>query len=165
MIEEQILEEFAAEPIPPALAGDAEIVGIARERITALSRPLGPGAREMVKRLSSLLDEEESDEYGVLRPTVFSFNRTVNLVYHSALELGERFPVGAVCTDDRGGCRIEWTRAERQVRLAIPSEATGRQYVYHQHGKDHSIDEEISAARLTYWLDWLRPTVTDRISS
>jgi hypothetical protein len=103
-----------------------------------------------------LAHEEESDEYGVLRPTVFSFNRTVNLVYHAALELGECFPVGAVCTDERGGCRIEWTRAERQVRLAISADAAGRQYVYHQQGKDHSIDEEVSAARLAHWVHWLQ---------
>src|SRR5262245_9825495 len=127
LAEEPILSEVTEEFLQSngdlaATAGDADLVALARERLEILARQLAPGAREVIRRLSSLLDEEETDEYGALRPTVFAFNRAAHLVYHAARELSESFPVGAICRDDRGGCRFEWTGVKRQVRLAVPAE-------------------------------------------
>src|SRR5262249_8565369 len=103
-------------------------------------------------RLESLLDEEETDDYGVLRPTEYAFNTAWELLVGASHEMTGSFPRASVSTDSEGGIRVQWLRPERQVRLVIPSVEGKRQYIYHEEGDRYDLEETVSASTLARWL-------------
>jgi hypothetical protein len=111
-----------------------------------------------LSRLVSLLEEEETDDYGVLRPTLFAFVTALELIVGASLQLLSGLPRATPCTDEQGGIRFEWSRPARQVGLVVPAHQGGRMYVYHADGDERGLAEQVSASTLANWLRWL---VTD----
>jgi hypothetical protein len=109
----------------------------------------------VLERLEALLREEETDDYGVLRPTGFAFATTRDLLVGAATQIGEPFPRAAVSTDSEGGVRVQWIRPACQVRLVVPATSEGRGYIYHEEGDQYGLVEPVSVAALASWLSWL----------
>jgi len=82
-------------------------------------------ARVTLERLVSLLEEEELDDYGVLRPTLFAFITAFELIAGASLQMSAPLPRATPCTDDQGGLRFEWSRSAGQLVLVIPSHPGG----------------------------------------
>src|SRR5437763_1197389 len=85
-----------------AASGGTDIRPLIIRRVRSLSAELMDGARYVVDELISLLEEEEHDDQGILRPTLFAFRRSFQLVREAALQLREHFPRAAVSTDSEG---------------------------------------------------------------
>jgi hypothetical protein len=152
------LAEPHAEHYARVASGQSDIRPLITERVRSLSAELTDGPRYVVEELIALLEGEEHDEQGVLRPTLFAFRRTFHLIQQVGLQLREHFPRAAVSTDSEGGCRIQWLWPKRQVRLIVPAQGDGQQYIYHQEGNNYSVEEDVSPQRLVEWLNWLQGT-------
>jgi hypothetical protein len=109
----------------------------------------------VLDRLASLLDEDETDDYGVLSPSEYAFTTTWNLLVATAGEMSCSFPRAAVSTDSEGGIRVQWIRPARQVRLVIPNVEARRHYIYHEEGNQYDVEPDVSATALAGWLSWI----------
>src|SRR5437868_14503020 len=62
-----------------------------------------PESQVTLSRLVSLLEEEEIDDYGVLRPTLFAFMTALELIAGASLQISSGLPRATPCTDEQGG--------------------------------------------------------------
>ncbi|MDQ2686500.1 MAG: hypothetical protein M3Y28_01390 [Armatimonadota bacterium] len=110
------------------------------------------GIRIVHTRLVSLLagaEEDEDEPHD--KPTAYAYNTALQLLIETQSYL-PAFPKAAVTADETGGVRIQWTWPERQVRLIVPCDNTGRYYLYHESGDDYDVQEKPSPADLAHWL-------------
>jgi len=108
-----------------------------------------------LSRLVSLLDEEETDDYGTLRPTLFAFITALELIVGASSDLLSGLPRATLCTNEQGGIRFEWSRPDRQIGLVVPAHQGGRTYIYHAYGDEDGLEDHVSASTLADWLRWL----------
>lgn len=108
-------------------------------------------------RLVALLQEEDEDEYGILKPTPYAFDKAWNLVLAASRLMGNSFNSASVSTDDEGGIRLTWTRleSEAEVRLICPSQFNKQTYLYYEKGKEYGVVNDVSALNLASWLQWM----------
>ncbi|PSB01374.1 hypothetical protein [Merismopedia glauca] len=111
---------------------------------------------QTLKSLLELLDLEDDDEYGTLRPTESAFKTTINLIVEAYEHLGEHFPQGRASTDDEGGIRINWKNRAQDLRVCLfcPSNLSEKAYIYHQKNDEYASDEQVDGVTLVRWLDW-----------
>lgn len=119
-----------------------------------------PSSRDItvtLKRLVALLEEDETDEYGILQPSQSAFKLAMRLVVDTYEVMGESFPRASVSTDDKGGIRLTWSKqsAEREVRLVCPADAEQKAYLYHEQGDNYALERDITQSILVQWLEWL----------
>lgn len=104
------------------------------------------GISQISQQIMDLIGGEESDEYGILRPTSYALSKTQELLMElsvicimSADVRGEGwiFPRGAVTTDEAGGIHIEWLEGNAAIRIVIPSDDSKCPYIYHEHGSEY----------------------------
>jgi uncharacterized protein YuzE len=72
-----------------------------------------PSSRDItvtLKRLIALLEEDETDEYGILQPTQFAFKLAMRLVVEAYEVMGDSFPRASASTDEQGGIRLTWRK-------------------------------------------------------
>jgi hypothetical protein len=105
-------------------------------------------------RVRAELLELQSEEDPTGRPTPYAFRRTWELLFEAGKQMKLDFPYGYVMEDGEGGIRIEWENQSRYVRLIVPAEQDGQQYIYYQNNDTRDIDE-VSANALAGWLYWL----------
>jgi hypothetical protein len=138
---------------------------LSSESLDALSARLSPGAQVVLQRLAALLDEDEEDDYGVLRPTPYALDTAVAVIVQASQSLRDEFPAASVSTDHRAGCRIRWRHGGRRVHLFIPHAEGEGSYIYHQEADDHSTEKDVSASSLVHWLGWLVESNRSRSSA
>lgn len=130
---------------------------VAKEQITDSSSNSGLlNFRITVERLIELLDLEEEDDYGILRPTEYAFRTAMKLVVEAYDSMGNSFPKASTGTDDRGSIRLAWQNinADRRVRLFCPHSSDDKAYIYHQKSEEYASEDITSGAILVYWLEW-----------
>lgn len=130
---------------------------VAKEQTTGSSSNSGlSNFRITVERLIELLDLEEEDEYGILRPTEYAFRTAMKLVVEAYDSMGNSFPKCSTGTDDQGSIRLAWTSLEldRTIRLFCPHNGSERAYIYHHKSEKYGSEDITSAATLVYWLEW-----------
>ena len=112
--------------------------------------------RITMQRLLELLDLEEEDDYGILRPTEYAFRTAVKLVVEAYDLIGENFPKASTATDDRGSITLDWTSLdpERTVRLLCPFSPEKPADIYHHTSNKYGVDDTVSAQTLVDWLQW-----------
>ncbi len=130
---------------------------VAKEQITDSSSNSGlSNFRITVERLIELLDLEEEDEYGILRPTEYAFRTAIKLVVETYDSMGNSFPkCSEISPNKRGSIWLAWenTNADRAVRLVCSINADQKSYIYHMSGEYGSKDIT-SAAILVDRLNW-----------
>ncbi|MBW4508026.1 MAG: hypothetical protein KME64_16155 [Scytonematopsis contorta HA4267-MV1] len=109
-----------------------------------------------LKRIIELLEAEDEDDYGILKPSDYTFKTALNLISSAYDQMGSSFPKASVSTDDEGGIRLSWTRhnPKRVVRLFCPSSAEKKVDIYHSTAEDYAIEDVFEAATLVNWLEW-----------
>ncbi|NJM60594.1 MAG: hypothetical protein HC849_10945 [Oscillatoriales cyanobacterium RU_3_3] len=130
---------------------------LAKEQITDSSSNSGlSNFRITVERLLELLDLEEEDEYGVLKPTEYAFRTAMKLVVEAYDVLRDNFPKASAATDDRGSITLDWTRLEpdRTVRLFCPFSQEQPVDIFHHTKDEYAVEDIISSPTLVYWLQW-----------
>ena len=110
-----------------------------------------------LKRLVALLEEEETDEYGVLQPSPAAFKLAMRLVVEAYDVMGDRFPKASASTDEQGSIRLTWSKLEPEceVRLICPACADQQAYLYHELADDYAVEREVTVSMLLQWLEWL----------
>jgi hypothetical protein len=110
-----------------------------------------------LKRLVALLEEDETDEYGVLQPSQAAFKLAMRLIVETYDVMGDRFPKASASTDEQGSIRLTWSKLESEceVRLVCPPHADQQAYLYHELGDDYAVEREVTVTILLQWLDWL----------
>ncbi|MCC3421969.1 MAG: hypothetical protein JGK24_30105 [Microcoleus sp. PH2017_29_MFU_D_A] len=130
---------------------------VANEQITDASSNSGlSNFRITVEGLLELLDLEEEDEYGILRPTEYAFRTAMKLIAEAYDSMGNSFPKCSIGTDDQGSIRLAWQNlnTDCRVRLFCPSNAEDTAYIYHQKNQEYKSEDLISASTLVHWLEW-----------
>ena len=130
---------------------------VAKEQTTGSSSNSGlSNFRITVERLIELLDLEEEDEYGILRPTEYAFRTAMKLVVEAYDSMGNSFPKCSTGTDDQGSIRLAWTSLEldRTIRLFCPFSAEQPVDIYHHAKNEKAVEDIVSSSTLVYWLQW-----------
>ncbi|MEG4013228.1 MULTISPECIES: hypothetical protein [unclassified Microcoleus] len=129
---------------------------VAKEQITDSSNSGLSNFRITIERLIELLDLEEEDEYGILRPTEYAFRTAMKLVVEAYDSMGNSFPKASkISPNKKGSIWLAWenTNADRTVRLISPINAGQKSYIYHVSGENRSKDIT-SAVILVDRLNW-----------
>lgn len=94
-----------------------------------------------LKRILELLDLEEEDDYGILKPTEHAFKTAMQLVVDAYEIMGNSFPSGSESTDEEGSIFINWISKDRKrsVILFCPCSPEKQAYVYHDASDEHAV--------------------------
>lgn len=125
--------------------------------IDALSRESSESNIQITQnRLIELLQEDDEDDEGILKPTAYAFDKAWKLVYAASQFMKNNFPKAWVSTNDEGGIRLTWSqKAEAEVRLICATQANKPTYLYYEHGKKYGVVNDVSGLSLAGWLQWL----------
>lgn len=115
----------------------------------------GPGHEVTLFRLRELLEEPETDEYGIARPSLYAYETAVKLLESAARLARVPVPRGSASTDFEGGVRLTWRFQNRELRLVLPASPQGKSYVYHESADNYGVDAVSSGEDLAKWLEWL----------
>ena len=109
-----------------------------------------------LKRILELLEAEDEDDYGILKPTDYAFKNVLNLVSKAYYLMGSSFPKASASTDEEGGIILNWKSLdpERDVILFCTSSPDKPAYVYHDYQNEHAVEYDVSASNLVHWLQW-----------
>lgn len=109
------------------------------------------------ERLIELWQEDEEDEYGIVKPTVYAFAKAWSIITEASQFLKDSFRKASVSTDDEGGIRLTWTKleSEAEVRLICPCNHYKEVYLYYEKDSEYNIVKNITGFNLASWLDWL----------
>jgi hypothetical protein len=132
------------------------LMAVAKEQITDSSSNSGfLNSRITVEGSIQLLDLEEEDEYGILRPTEYAFRTAMKFVVEAYDSMGNSFSKCSTGTDDRGCIRLAWQNinGDRRVRLFCPHSSDEKAYIYPMSGEYGSKDIT-SAVILVERLKW-----------
>jgi hypothetical protein len=121
------------------------------------AKPFSSDITVTLKRLIALLEEDETDEYGILQPSQSAFKLAMRLVVDAYEAMGDRFPKASASTDEEGGIRLTWNKLspECQVRLVCPTSSEEQVYLYHELGDNYAVERDVTASVLVQWLEWL----------
>lgn len=109
-----------------------------------------------LKRLVELLESEDEDDYGILKPSDYAFKTVLNLISKAYSHMGSCFPKASASTDHEGGIRLAWTslQPERTVRLFCPSSPERPVDIYHSTSDEYAVEDVVSVSTLVQWLEW-----------
>ncbi|MCU0567198.1 MAG: hypothetical protein MUF49_11440 [Oculatellaceae cyanobacterium Prado106] len=123
------------------------------------AKPSSSDLTVTLKRLIALLEEDETDDYGILQPSQPAFKLAMRFIVEAYESLGESFPRASVSTDEKGGIRLTWSKLEPEceVRLICPADSGQEMYLYHELGDTYAIEQNVTSSTLVQWLRWLKP--------
>jgi hypothetical protein len=85
--------------------------------IAQSARPSSSPITVTLKRLVALLEEDETDEYGVLQPSQAAFKLAMRLVLEAYDAMGDSFPKASASTDEQGSIRLTWSKLESDCEV------------------------------------------------
>jgi hypothetical protein len=121
------------------------------------AKPFSSDITVTLKRLIALLEEDETDEYGILQPSQAAFKLAMQLIIEAYEAMYNSFPKASVSTDEEGSIRLIWSKQapEREVRLVCPATTDQKAYLYHELEDDYAVERDVTASVLVHWLEWL----------
>jgi hypothetical protein len=125
--------------------------------VAQTARPSSSPISVTLKRLVALLEEDETDEYGVLQPSQAAFKLAMLFVLEAYDAMVDRFPKASASTDEQGSIRLTWSKIDSdcEVRLICPAHTDQQAYLYHELGNDYAVEREVTVSILLTWLEWL----------
>lgn len=131
---------------------------IARHSICAVTTlEHGENLQLVLSRIAQLLNEPETDDFGIARPSDFAYETAVNLLNAAAPRMKSTFPRGTAVVDHEGGIQLSWMGTDRQLHLIIRAHPTSRHLLFYYFPSGHRVrglEAGPSAAEvLASWLD------------
>lgn len=125
--------------------------------IAQSAKPYSSNITVTLKRLVSLLEEDEVDDYGILQPSQTAFKLAMKLVIDAYEAMYDSFPKASASTDEQGSIRLTWSKQapEREVRLVCPATNDQKAYLYHESKDNYAVERDVTASILVHWLEWL----------
>ncbi len=108
----------------------------------------------VIERVTSLVQEAEDEESGIVPPTEYALATTLKMLRAAYPLVEGRFPRAAVSTDDVGGISVYWMKPGRSVQLTVPADEHGPNYLYYREGTNSELDKDVTASSLTRRLSW-----------
>jgi hypothetical protein len=105
--------------------------------------------------LFETISDENSFDDDCLVPTGRAVTATIDLLYRASRTMYSPLPAGVLYPDGDGGLRVDWESGDRQVRLVVHPSDPAQDYVYHQEGRDYSLDAGVTPEMLRQQLAWL----------
>ena len=111
-----------------------------------------------LKRLVELLELEEEDDHGILRPTTYAFISTLKLVLEAYELMGDSFSPASPCTDEEGRIILTWAHLNPELDLTVvfPASPEYNSYIFYYHSDKDTVEYDVSASKLVDWLQWLK---------
>ena len=121
------------------------------------AKPSSSNITVTLKRLVALLEEDETDEYGILQPSQSAFKLAMRLVVDAYEAMGDRFPKASAGTDEEGSIRLTWSKLspECEVRLVCPATSAQNAYLYHELGDHYAVETDVTTSVIVQWLEWI----------
>ena len=121
------------------------------------AKPSSSNLAVTLKRLIALLEEDETDDYGILKPSQPAFKLAMRFIVEAYESLDESFPRASVSTDEKGGIRLTWSKLdpECEVRLICPADNSQEVCLYHELGDTYAVEQNATPSALVQWLRWL----------
>lgn len=117
------------------------------------AKPSSSDITVTLKQLIDLLEEDESDEYGILQPSRSAFKLAMRLVIEAYEVMGDSFPRASASTDEQGSIRLTWSFLESECEVRLVCQAFAEQpYLYHELGDIYAVERDITASILVQWL-------------
>ena len=110
------------------------------------------GFRAIHERLLHLLQNDEDEEDQDF-PTSYAYDKALALLLDTQLQM-QKLPRPSITADETGGIRLQWLGPDRQVRLVIPADSHGREYVYFETKESYDLEDTPSAMALAQHLRW-----------
>ena len=106
----------------------------------------------LLARLDALLEEEEEDSYGRLRPTPEAFRSAHRILQSAEAEYGAPLPAGSVSTDSKGGIRITWIKGTKELQLICPADSNTAHLYYERRQSDYGMKHGVNGRTLAEYL-------------
>jgi len=110
------------------------------------------GFRAIHERLLYLLQKEEDEDEQDF-PTAYAYDTALTLLLDTQLQMSD-LPRPSITADETGGIRLQWIGPERQVRLIVPADSSGREYVYFEDGESYDLADNPTPSALAQRLLW-----------
>lgn len=125
--------------------------------LTRSTKPFSNDLAVTLKRLIALLEEEETDDYGILQPSPSAFKLAMQFILEAHESIGANFPRASASTDEEGSIRLTWSKSDpdRQVRLVCPACSDRPAYLYYEIGDTLTVHRDTTALILVQWLQFL----------
>ena len=125
--------------------------------IAQSAKPSSSNITVTLKGLLALLEEDETDDYGILQPSQSAFKSAMHLVVEAYEIMGDSFPRASASTDEQGGIRLTWSKLEPESedRLICPADANQSVYLYHELGDTYAVENSVTTSILVQWLEWI----------
>ncbi len=132
-----------------------------------LARPAGetPITRQISAALASfsnveremqqLLEFEEADEFGPVRPTDDSVNLARKTLFYLVQAGFEVPPVRDAGTDHDGALRLAWEHGPKFLELVVPRDHHAAAYFYYSQGDDYNLQRDLTSGAVCERFNWL----------
>jgi hypothetical protein len=109
---------------------------------------------ELLTEINNLAFQEESDEFGLLRPSYHGLTCCLKAILALARE-SELIRPTDVDTDRNGDIRIRWAAGEREAELIFPSAEDEQPYLYHSSSPSYGTETDLSAKTVSKRVRWV----------
>ncbi|MGH9871787.1 MAG: hypothetical protein ACRD9S_04880 [Pyrinomonadaceae bacterium] len=117
-----------------------------------LSRDRTPTAKDVLRDLDSMLEEQVDDPDFQHRPTKYAHELAHQIIESSYTHDIGVPPVPAIAPDGDGGLVVEWKTGNRIVRLIICADQGGKSYIYSREPHRSLVERSVSGLVLAQQL-------------
>jgi hypothetical protein len=108
---------------------------------------------EVLEEINALAFQEESDEFGLLRPSYHALTTCIKTMLAFVRD-GEPLRPSDISTDRNGDIRIAWTAENREAEVVFPSNAQEAPYIYYSSPSSYGTVADISPQTISKWVRW-----------
>ena len=103
--------------------------------------------------INSLAFQEESDEFGLLRPSFHALRECLKCVI-SLVREAELLRPSEISTDRNGDIRIAWRGENKEAELVFPSDESAAFYLYHSSPDSYGTEPDLSPRSIERRIRW-----------
>lgn len=108
---------------------------------------------EVLDEINNLAFQDDSDEFGLLRPSYQALATCVKTMLAFVRE-GEPLRPSDISTDRNGDIRIAWTTEDKEAELIFPSNMSEAPYMYYSSPNSYGTVADISPQTISKWVRW-----------
>ena len=107
------------------------------------------------REIRQLLQSEEADEFGPVRPTDDSVKFARKTLFQLVQAGFEIPPLRDAGTDHDGDLRLEWEHGPRFLELVVPRENHTAAYFYYSQGDHYGLQRDLTSGAVCERFNWL----------
>lgn len=108
---------------------------------------------EVLQEINNLAFLEESDEFGLLRPSYHALRICIKTILDLVVDDELQRP-SDISTDRNGDIRIAWAVDGREAELVFPSDERERPYLYYSSPSSYGIEADLSSPTISRRINW-----------